>query len=83
MIVQDLIDELESMDPEAEVRFASQPNWPMEYSIDCVLESSECCLDDDDDEEKEIDDSTNAVYLAEKEQIGYLPSNVSRELGWR
>ena len=34
MRVQDLIEFLEQLDaPDAEVRLASQPNWPFEYSV--------------------------------------------------
>lgn len=33
MTVQELIDELESCDGEAEVRFLAQPSWPFEYTI--------------------------------------------------
>lgn len=38
MNVQELIDRLQEMNPEAEVRFASQPSWPFEYSIEKVVE---------------------------------------------
>jgi hypothetical protein len=34
MTVEELIEELEQLDPEAEVRWASQPSWPFEY--DCA-----------------------------------------------
>ena len=33
MTVEDLIYELQNLDPNTEVRFASQPNYPFEYSI--------------------------------------------------
>lgn len=33
MTVQELIEILEDSNPDAEVRFASQPSWPFEYSI--------------------------------------------------
>ena len=76
MTVQDLIYELEQLDGDTEVRFASQPNWPFEYSIDEVL-VTETDGRNDNGEEKEI------VYLSEGRQLGYLPANVSEELGWR
>jgi hypothetical protein len=41
MTVQDLIDELESCDPEAEVRFLAQPSWPFEYAIAAVVEATD------------------------------------------
>lgn len=33
MTVRDLIEQLEEMNPEAEVRFAFQPRYPLEYRI--------------------------------------------------
>jgi hypothetical protein len=41
MTVQDLIDELEGFDPDAEVRFLSQPSWPFEYTIAAVVEATD------------------------------------------
>ena len=41
MTVQELIDELESFDGEAEVRFLAQPSWPFEYTIAAVVEASD------------------------------------------
>lgn len=38
MKVRELMHELSSMDPEAEVRIASGANWPMEYSVGTVAE---------------------------------------------
>lgn len=64
MTVAELIDVLESLDPDMEVRFASQPSWPFEYSISDVCETEE------------------AVYLAEGNQIGYLPGEAAELLGW-
>ena len=37
MTVKELIEELEYLDPNIEVRFASQPNWPFEYDIRGVV----------------------------------------------
>lgn len=71
MTVAELIQELEYMPGEAEVRFASQPNWPFEYSIRRVAEVIE---------NDGSDDST--VYLEEGRQIGYLPGPAKEELGW-
>jgi len=39
MTVQDLIMELEQFDPDMEVRIASQPSWPFEYTIEETAES--------------------------------------------
>lgn len=72
MTVRELIEELEGMNPEAEVRFASQPSWPFEYSVASVVGISE----DGDLTESET------VYLVEGSQIGYLPDEVKDEIGW-
>lgn len=38
MRVQDLIEMLEDMDPEAHVRLAFQPEWPLEHRIEKAIE---------------------------------------------
>ena len=38
MTVQDLIDELQGINPESEVRLAEQPNWPFEYELKAIAE---------------------------------------------
>jgi hypothetical protein len=40
MTVQELIDELETCDGDAEVRFLAQPSWPFEYTIAGVVEAT-------------------------------------------
>ena len=74
MTVADLIEELKWMPDGAEVRFASQPNWPFEYSIDDVI-SVEI-------ENRRTGEAEEVVYLAEGRQIGYLPSEAKNELMW-
>jgi hypothetical protein len=74
MTVADLIYELEQMNPEAEVRFASQPSWPFENDIDSVV-SVEI-------ENPRTGEEVEVVYLEEGRQIGYLPGEAKRELGW-
>lgn len=74
MTVRELIEELKGMNPEAEVRFASQPSWPFEYSVSGVVGIST------DDEDDRTDAET--VYLVEGSQIGYLPGEVKDEIGW-
>lgn len=67
MTVRDLIEQLEEMNLDAEVRFASQPNYPLEYRIrEEIIQTP--------DESK--------VYLAQSEQIGYLNSEVTELLDW-
>jgi hypothetical protein len=77
MTVQDLIDTLEGLDPEAQVRLAFQPSHPMQYTIGDVVEV-------DDDDEGDV-----AVFLAEGSAPGpfraprpYLPRAARIELGW-
>jgi hypothetical protein len=74
MTVRQLIEELEFMNQDAEIRFASQPNWPFEYSIDDVVSV--------DIENRRTGDEEEVVYLAEGRQIGYLPGEAKDELGW-
>ena len=73
MTVRELIEELRLMDQDATVRFASQPSWPFEYSINGVVQTTVR-----DREDNEID----MVYLEEGRQVGYLPKEAKDELGW-
>jgi len=74
MIVQELIEMLEGMSPDAEVRFASQPSWPFEYSIDQVV------VGNPNEEDDRVAPET--IYLVEGHQIGYLPDEIKEEIGW-
>ena len=75
MTVEELICELQEMNPDAEVRLAQQPRWPFEYSIGDIVEVD---LEDEDEE----GESHQVVYLGEGSQLDYLPGQVSQELGW-
>ena len=68
MTINELKDLLEFYDGDMEVRFASQPNWPFEYSINDAVPVST--------------DDGEIIYLEEGRQIGYLPSEVKDKLGW-
>ncbi len=72
MTVDELIQELKYMDGDATVRFASQPSWPFEYSINGVIQTTVQHRDEEED----------VVYLEEGQQIGYLPKEAKEELGW-
>ena len=74
MTVQELIEELNMMNPDAEVRFASQPSWPFENDIDSVV-SVEV-------ENRRTGEAVEIVYLEEGLQLGYLPGEAKEELGW-
>ena len=72
MTVGELIEELKYMDGDATVRFASQPSWPFEYSINGVIQTTVQHRDEEED----------VVYLEEGRQVGYLPKEAKEELGW-
>jgi len=74
MRVEELIELLEGCNPEAEVRFASQPSWPFEYSIETAIEVD---LDGND-----TGIPKDVVYREEGIQIGYLPELAKFELSW-
>jgi len=69
MTVQELIEELNYVNPDAEIRFASQPAWPFEYSFSGPVEV-------------EDEEGFATVYLIEETQIGYLPGHAKDEIGW-
>jgi hypothetical protein len=69
--VSDLIDQLQQADPNAEVRLATQPSWPFEWSLSRSQPAVEVDLD-----------SQPVVYLVQGSQLGYLPDIACRELGW-
>lgn len=48
MLVEELLEQLEGMDKDAEVRFAAQPNYPMEYAIGEVVQVDTSQLSDED-----------------------------------
>lgn len=70
MKVGDIREQIAFMDDDDEIRFAAQPNRPMEYRVSNSISVV------DGDNGKAI------LYLAESRQIGYLPENVRCELGW-
>lgn len=74
MTVQELIDALSQMNPNAEVRIAHQLSWPFELSIKSVV-SAEV---EDDMSGMMVDN----VWIGEGSRIGYLPKAVESALGW-
>ena len=72
MTVEELIEELKFLDKELEVRFASQPSWPFEYSINGAIRATV----------REHNNKYDVVYLEEGRQLGYLPAEAVDELGW-
>lgn len=49
------------------VRWAAQPAWPFEYSINL---------------EWVTNTENNVIYFAEEKQLGYLPGEIKDQLGW-
>ena len=70
MTVEELMAELETMDPESDVRMAQQPGWPFEYSIAGVQSIAG------------DDDNPPVIYLVEDVQLGYLPQAAGVAIGW-
>lgn len=90
MTLNDLIEQLQEMADEhgggTEVRLATQPAWPFEWSISSVVAAGPGSCAGVPDEGDEAEDDTPdelVVYLAEGTQLGYLPGAVSSQLGWR
>lgn len=71
MTVTELIEELEALREdcggETEVRFASQPNWPFEYSIGEVVSTSS--------------EEENAILRMEMKAEGATDEEIAKELG--
>ena len=79
MTLEELIEELQYLQQsgvpgDTAVRFASQPSWPFEYSINSVQEVQ---IDDE-----EADEPETIIFLEEGRQLGYLPSEAKSMLGW-
>ena len=68
MTVEDLICELQQQDRDAEVRLAQQPAWAFEYDLDGVTSANT--------------PDGNIVYIAEGNQLGYLPQEAKEAVGW-
>jgi hypothetical protein len=71
--LRELVSELEGHPDSLPVFFAHQPNYPFLYSIDCTAH----VLEDEEDGEP------FAIVLAEDDQLGYLPGDISKQIGWR
>ena len=84
MTIRELIELLEDAavetgSDETEVRLASQPRWPFEYSIHGVGVATQHAADEDDGEDD--DQEETVVYIGEGAQLGYL-SKAGREAAW-
>ena len=97
MNARGLIELLEDLDPETEIRIAQQPSWPFEYAIESVVEigpsdhCTECGYEWPVHAEKGCDetqpedpfDAVPVAYIVEGDQLAYLPGDVSEAIGWR
>ncbi|APU15281.1 MULTISPECIES: hypothetical protein [Actinoalloteichus] len=72
-----LIDQLTAFDPEASVRLAFQPAWPLEYDVERVTGSHTPPGDDD------LDDAPGVVWIGQGDHIGYLPETATDAMGWQ
>jgi hypothetical protein len=77
MTVAELMETLSGFNPDSEVRLASQPKWPFEYSISEVI----AAVSDDADSDSDTRD-LEIVYIAEGTQIDYLNGDAIAQLGW-
>ncbi len=68
MTVCELIERLEELDPDAEVRLMTQRHYPLESYLRGVCDNVELFERDDNADYKELD---LIVYLVEGEQVGY------------
>lgn len=73
----ELIEVLEGLDPATEIRLATQPSWPFEYSVRPYL-----VTEHDLDADADGDDLAGVAWLVEGSQLRYLPGDVSRA-AWR
>ena len=68
MTAKDLIEILQDMDPNTEVRLAIQPNYPFEHSIDGIATIKE--------------NGEEIAFIYEGGQIGYLGQEAAVACGW-
>lgn len=75
--VGNLISVLSEYHPDTPIRWAAQPNWPMEYTIGQVV-----CTPHDAEGEGTEPTEEPVVWLGQGRQVGYLPSIAANALGW-
>jgi len=83
MTVGELIQILEQLDEDTEIRIASQPSWPFEYSISGVTTKSRAEKVDSNEEEivgadEGLDnpDGADIAYIVEGEQMCYASKSL-------
>lgn len=83
MTVSELRELIEDLPDHCEVRIAHQPNYPFELSVSEARFVETRDEDEDETPASKHGEPEGVLYIAEGNQIGYLPGNVSRELNWR
>ena len=78
MTVGELLDILDGLDADMEVRLAFQPRWPFEHSVDMAT----VCEVEDQERWSEKTIKREVLYIAEGRQIGYLPASARYAIGW-
>jgi hypothetical protein len=89
--IREMIEQLEELAQEhgdqCDVRYASQPSWPLENDISTLaavnLGGDEEREETEEEPGQEATPDNVVVYLSEGQQLGYLPGAVCKELGWR
>lgn len=76
--VSDLIEALENMDPDAEVRLATQPTWPLAFRVACVTDAArfdgcDHVVPQDDCPDCEADRDSSVVWIAAGEHPADSP----------
>ncbi len=74
MRVKELMEVLKDLEPDAQVIIASQPNWPFEVELTCVVTRAECEERDAESQQRPTLDRGMAptdVLLVEGQQLRY------------
>lgn len=75
MTVGELMERLEDLNPDAEIRLMIQRHYPLESHVYGICDGQELQRGDGDDEDDDGDDDhdgeTMVVYIVEGSQIGY------------
>jgi len=75
--VGELVVALEHYDPNTPVRLATQPGYPLEYTLGRIA-----CTPDDAEHDGTTPTQPAVVWLGAGEQVGYLPALAATALGW-
>jgi hypothetical protein len=73
MIVSELIEMLQELDPDANVLIMAQQNWPFENGVSHVMTREDMLRSNEDDEDVVYENGTSAtdVFIVEGRQLRY------------